>query len=226
MKIETFSYGVAMAARSHRGNAQRREAVEDALLQAVESLLREGWSYTELPVQRIADEAGIARSTFYVHFVDKAALIEQLVTRVFDPVFGAFLDWFDGDHGQGVADMAATFERLVTLIRRHSPVLQAILEVASYEPTMGKAYRERICGYSTRLRTRLETARDAGQLHPDVDVAITTEIMCWATERTITQHIVERPESEDHRLAKALARTLWFTMYGDAWCPPAPANRA
>ena len=217
----------AMAATTHsrRANLERREAVEDALLQAVERLLREGWSYTELPVQRIADEAGIARSTFYVHFVDKPALIERLVSRVFHDTFAVFLEWFTGDHREGVGDMTATFRKLIALCRLHFPVLQAITEVASYEPSTGKAYRAGIYEYSSQLRIRLEAARDSGRLHPDVDITTTAEIMCWATERSIIQHILERPESDDDRLAAALARTLWLTMYGDARRPPARIPR-
>jgi TetR/AcrR family transcriptional regulator, ethionamide resistance regulator len=212
--------------RSRRNGVERREAIENALLQATENLLAEGWSYTELPVQRIAEEAGIARSTFYVHFVDKGQLIARLADRIYDEIFAASFRWFAGDHRDGPDALAETLEVLIALHRRHFPVLQAVTEAASYEPTVGKAYRSRIYTFAAGMRARLEAARDAGQLNADVDLPVTAEIMCWMAERVINQHILERPESEDPALARSLARAQWLLMYGDARRPPARLPKA
>ena len=212
--------------RSRRNGVERREAIEQALLEAVERLLAEGWSYTELPVQRIAEEAGIARSTFYVHFVDKGQLIARVADRIYDEVFATSFTWFAGDHRGGPDALAATLGELIALHRTHFPVLQAVTEAASYEPTVGKAYRSRISTFAAGMQARLEAARDAGQLNPDVDLVSTAEIMCWMAERAINQHIVERPPSEDRRLAESLARAEWLLMYGDARRPPARVPKA
>ena len=48
------------------------------MLAATEKLLVEGVSFTELGVQRIATEAGIARSTFYLYFRGKTELLVRL----------------------------------------------------------------------------------------------------------------------------------------------------
>ena len=210
--------------RSSR-NGSRREAVEQNLLEAVESLLRQGFSYTELPVQKIADEAGIPRSTFYLHFSDKAELIVRLSDRVYDDVFAAALEWFAGDHRSGLDGLADTLHRLVEVYRAHFPVLGAVMEVASYEPMVGKAYRTRILDFAAGMHMRLEAAREMGHLSPDVDIPMTADILCWTAERAITQHIVERPPETDRQFAAALARTEWLMMYGDARKPPAKTPR-
>ncbi|MEU6203817.1 helix-turn-helix domain-containing protein, partial [Micromonospora musae] len=57
--------------RRRSGGSDRRLSVEAQILAATERLLAEGESFTELGVQRIAREAGVARSTFYMHFADK-----------------------------------------------------------------------------------------------------------------------------------------------------------
>ncbi|MEU6204148.1 helix-turn-helix domain-containing protein, partial [Micromonospora musae] len=57
--------------RRRSAAADRRLPVEAQILAATERLLGEGESFTELGVQRIAREAGVARSTFYMHFADK-----------------------------------------------------------------------------------------------------------------------------------------------------------
>jgi AcrR family transcriptional regulator len=53
--------------RRTRSGAERRAEVESRLLGATVRLLAGGESITELGVQRIAAEAGVARSSFYVH---------------------------------------------------------------------------------------------------------------------------------------------------------------
>jgi AcrR family transcriptional regulator len=208
----------------HR-NGSRREAIEQNLLRAVEALLGQGFSYTELPIQKIADEAGIPRSTFYLHFPDKAQLIMRLTERVYNDVFGEALVWWAGDHRDGPAGIAAALERIIAKYRVHFPVLRAVMEVASYEPDVGDAYRARIEEFATGMQIRLEEQRAAGHVHPDVDIEATTKLMCWSTERSITQHIMEDDGSGDARLAQALARAHWLTLYGDAKRPPAPITR-
>jgi AcrR family transcriptional regulator len=209
-----------------RRNAERREEIEQNLLRAVEALLAEGWSFTELSVQRIAEEAGIPRSTFYLHFPDKAQLLMRLTGRVYDEVFGETLAWWTGDHRDGPDGMTRALEGVITRYRLHFPVLRAVTEVAGYEPAVGAFYRSRILEFAAGMEARLRLAHEAGQLRPDVDIPATTQIMCWSTERSITEHILGDPEgARDHRLAEALARVQWLTMYGDARRPPTPIRR-
>ena len=55
-------------AARHRGEVAR----------ATERLLSDGTPYTELSIQQLCSEAGIARSTFYVYFRDKPDLVARL----------------------------------------------------------------------------------------------------------------------------------------------------
>jgi AcrR family transcriptional regulator len=215
-----------MPSITKRRNSSRREAIEQSLLQAVESLLEQGFSYTELPVQKIADEAGIPRSTFYLHFPDKAQLIMRLTDRVYDELFVDALTWWAGDHRDGPEGITAAVERIIARYRTHFPVLRAVMEVAAYEPDVGDAYRARIGDFARAMEARLEEQRDAGRLHPDLDIPATTQLICWSTERNITQHITEDDGSGDARLARALARAHWLTLYGDAKRPPASLPRS
>src|SRR5262245_25985386 len=62
----------------NRNPEERRAALDERVLAVVERLLAEGLRYTEISVARILQEAGIARSTFYVHFRDKTDLLSRL----------------------------------------------------------------------------------------------------------------------------------------------------
>ena len=54
-----------------RAVTPKRAAVQAAVLRATEELLRDGASYADLNIERIARRAGISRTAFYFYFRDK-----------------------------------------------------------------------------------------------------------------------------------------------------------
>jgi len=62
---------VASTTRRSSVAADRRAAAESRTLDVVEELLGTGARFTELSVERIASEARLSRSTFYLYFRDK-----------------------------------------------------------------------------------------------------------------------------------------------------------
>src|ERR1700744_1198893 len=90
---------------------QRREQMERRLLDATERLMRDGASFTELSVDRLSTEAGIARASFYVYFEDKGHLLRRLAGQVFGDLAGGAVRWWDlawrHDPADGNAAMAA-----------------------------------------------------------------------------------------------------------------------
>ena len=66
---------------------KRRADPEAAVLAAVERLLAGGKSFTELTVQRIEEEADIARSTFYLSFQAKTDVLSRLINSVKTEIF-------------------------------------------------------------------------------------------------------------------------------------------
>ena len=60
----------------------RRDEIEARLLAAADKLLGEGESYTEISVERLASEADLSRSTFYVYFEDKGDLLRSWLAQI------------------------------------------------------------------------------------------------------------------------------------------------
>src|SRR5579862_1906750 len=83
---------VTRTARNNR--SKRRDEIRVKLLVAVERLLDEGHGFTELSVERLATEAGVSRSTFYVYFEDKADLLRAWLTGIIAEVYEAAKDWW------------------------------------------------------------------------------------------------------------------------------------
>ena len=204
---------VTRPSSAHRG---RRAAAATRVLEATESLLRDGNRFTELGTERIAAAADVARSTFYVHFADKGELLVRLATGATDELFAASDEWWEHDHSGGTAPLAAVMLKMIRIYRRHAAVLGAVAEVAAYDESVGAFWRERIDGYAAYMREHLEAERSAGRVAPEVDPRTTAFILVWSVERSIAEHVrVGRPR-DDAAFADQLARAAWLTIYGRA----------
>jgi AcrR family transcriptional regulator len=197
--------------RSNNGRI-RREAVEQRVLTAVEELLEQGESFTGLGIQRIADQAGIARSTFYVHFPDKTDLLMKLTASATDALFGVAADWArDSDADFDALHQATT--KIVFEYRQHAALLKAFAEVTAYDPDVAEFWRERIAAVADILRKRLERDKRAGRVAKDLQCAAAGAWISWGTERTVAQHMLADVEGKgDKRLALGIAQGIWAVM--------------
>ena len=179
--------------------------------EAVKRLLEDGPWYTTLGVQRIAAEAGIARSTFYLYFPDKTALLMRITESATEDLFAAAGAWLQ----EGFADLDALEQTLLGVIaqqREHAALLAALMEVAGYDEQVAEFWRRRVGGFIDLLRERIAHGQRAGTIVPALDPGTTAAWIAWGTERLVAQHVAARPEGEDEHLAAGLARAIWTTL--------------
>lgn len=203
--------------RTRKPAGDTARTVHEQVLAAVERLLSEGHGFTELGVGRIADEAGIGRSTFYGHFPDKPTLLIRLAGAVTGDLFDRARVWaLDPEHSQ--ASLAATLGELVDQHRRHAHLIRAVGEVAGYDERVRASWRAQIDGFADVLRGRLvaDAAARTGAA-PLADglvrrAAVTASYAAWGTERTIALHVERRPPEEDAAFVTALAAASWTLL--------------
>jgi TetR/AcrR family transcriptional regulator, ethionamide resistance regulator len=205
---------VSSVTRSRPKHRARRAEATARVCAATESLLRDGESFTERGTERIAEAAGIARSTFYVHFEDKGDLLIRMATDATDELFAASDEWWDHDHSGGTAPLAAVILKLLRIYRRHAAVLGAVLEVGAYDESVAAFWRERIEGYAAYMRDKIADEQRAGRVAADVDPRTTALIIAWSVERSVAEHIRAAAPARDRAFADQLARSAWLTMFG------------
>jgi AcrR family transcriptional regulator len=205
-----------MSSATGRGKNGRagRGTVELHIFAAVERLLSEGESFTALGIQRIADEAAIARSSFYLNFADKSDLLIRLTEAATDGLFGVAERWLEHPDALTRAALRGTLEAVIAEYRRHVWALTAMNEVATYDAAVAAFWTARMTRFSDALTARLERDRTAGRVAAGVDLALTAHCIAWGTERSVAAHI-GAGGTDDERLAAALSRSIWLTMYGD-----------
>src|ERR1044071_1389315 len=100
---------------------ERREQIERDLLSATERLMRDGTSFTELSVDRLATEAGISRASFYIYFEDKGYLLRRLASQVLGDLTASGERWWDVAWRHNPDDARAAMAGIIATFRRHQP---------------------------------------------------------------------------------------------------------
>jgi len=197
-----------------RGQGPRRRAeTEAAVLEAVERLLRDGAGFTELSVQRIAAEAGIARSTFYLCFRDKSDVLLRLTSTLKDDIFAMGAQWNPVGPGGGVDGLAELYSRQLAYYRDRAPIMAAITEVTAYDEEFREANVRSIRRFAQRITGRLRKERDAGRLSAGVDPAVAGQVLAWSGEQVIARQVSIGDPANDQKVARELAESQWHGTY-------------
>jgi AcrR family transcriptional regulator len=194
-----------------------RAELDDRVLAAVERLLDEGLKYTEISVARIIEEAGIARSTFYVHFRDKTDLLKRLAGTLRQNLFDVANDWRREGAGRGLDSLTAMFTKVVALHRQHAAVMAAFVETAAYDNEIRNFHSSVLEAIEATVREKLEADQAAGRTDPGVSAVAAGRFIIWCAASAIGEQLRVDDGRGDEVFARELA-SLWW--YGALHRPP------
>ncbi|GAA0481461.1 hypothetical protein Ade02nite_56850 [Paractinoplanes deccanensis] len=190
----------------------RRAAVQAQIVAATERLLAGGATYTELGVQRIAAEAGVARSTFYLHFRDKSELALSLAGTLAGAAYEMMAAW-----DPAAPDALEAFERamaeVIHFYRKRAPTLAAVLEVTSYDETVRDAWSAQLDQFVALAERLLAAEQAAGRTTKDLEAATAGRLMIWGGMQTIAHQVSAGAAEEDDAVAAELARFQWYGTF-------------
>jgi len=207
-------------ARREQTRQQRREQMERRLLDATERLMRDGASFTELSVDRLATQAGISRASFYIYFEDKGHLLRRLAGQVFADLADSADQWWSVAGRRNPDDVRAAMAGIVATYRRHQPVLVALNEMAAYDPVVGATYSNLLTAITGRLTRVIEDGQADGSIRRELSAATAASALTWMVERACQQNLPTAGASYDAELAATLAEIIWGTLY----LKPMPPN--
>jgi len=192
---------------------KRRREVLDRLSAAVERLLAAGESYTNLSVARLVKEAGLARSTFYVYFEDKADLLSALTEEAVHELVETTRFWWDLPPEADRDDLRAALRRTYEAFVPHKGVMASVVEVASYDPEVSKRYDTLVARSIDQAAAHIEEGIRDGFVAPDLDPRRTAAWICWMIERGLSY--IGRPgnEAELEQWLDGLTGLVWNTLY-------------
>ncbi|WP_199723484.1 MULTISPECIES: TetR/AcrR family transcriptional regulator [unclassified Micromonospora] len=196
-------------------NPDGRAAVEARVLAATERLLQQGARFTDLGVQRIAAEAGVARSTFYTHFRDKSELLMRLAATMRETSFDRVREWDPHTPGDPLDALTEVFTDVIRIYRTYAPVLAAINEVAAYDEVVREYWAGGFEQFVARTDEALRAEQRAGRTPATVDVGAATRLIVLGGDRFLAHHVglVPADPDADAAAARELAATWWYGVY-------------
>ncbi|MGP4102786.1 TetR/AcrR family transcriptional regulator [Nonomuraea sp. KM90] len=196
--------------RRRTANVGRPTSAEADILAATQRLLINGANFTELGVQQISTEAGVARSTFYSHFRDKIDLLMRLATELMSSSFDVTSAWKPSD---GVERLEDAFLQVVKVYRKHAAVRRALAEVATYDATVRDFWNAELNQFTNWTITLLRAEQDAGRTPADLDPASATRVIVMGGERALVDHVTTGDPGSDAAFAREMALTWWYGVY-------------
>jgi TetR/AcrR family transcriptional regulator, ethionamide resistance regulator len=190
----------------------KRAAVQGAVLAATEALLAEGASYADLNIERIATRAGISRTAFYFYFRDKRELLMRLTEDVNEQLYQQADIWFSGA-GAPEPEIRQALTNIAALYREHGVLLRAIIEVSTYDDEVARFWRGMLGRFVDASRRRIEAEQEVG-LSVARGAYATAFALCWMTERTMYQHLVQSGPMSAEEMVDALVGIWLHSVYG------------
>jgi TetR/AcrR family transcriptional regulator, ethionamide resistance regulator len=190
----------------------RRNGVSRDVIDATVRCLSAGESVTSLGIQRICEEAGVARSAFYKNFADKTDLLRRVVADATANLFDTARAWAAG--GGGKESMVAAHWNTVRVWRKHAPLLRAYFEAAAYDPELAAIWDERMRAVVTVMQERISNGQQDGSVPGDLDAQTVAEFIVYGFERLTAQHIASAPASADKAFARSISEVGWRLIYG------------
>ncbi|MBE8478478.1 TetR/AcrR family transcriptional regulator [Streptomyces justiciae] len=194
-------------------HAARSAATRAHVMHTLERLLDSGEAFSEISVQRILEEAGVSRATFYAHFDSKADVLARLTDELRESLLTLARRWDPGAEEGGPVRFVRFFEEVITIHRAHQGVLGAVREAAAYDPAVSDFYTAELDGFDETVRRTLRAEQAAGATPADVDVGAASRVIVWGGAQAIAHHLAVDDGSGDAALARELALIWWHGAY-------------
>lgn len=193
----------AQPSRSRRPRASaapKRASVDDRLLAAMERLIGQGQPFAALTVEQLAEEAGIARATFYLHFRDKGELVRRLMQRLTSEVIDSAGTWFRGDREVDRHTMHFALHGIVRTFKKHQAILCAISATSGTDPEVARLHAEMMDELTRMSRRAIFRVRREGRAAPGAPAEL-ADVLSWFIELYCARFL---PDCEGRKLDRLI----------------------
>lgn len=187
----------------------RNAAVDEAVHTACVAILVAG-DPRAFTIRAVADAAGVGAATIYRRWPSKDVLLTDTVIRLMEETIPTILD---APIDEGVLGLTRGWVHalVATPVGRALPL---IVELASHEPRVADAVAAWHLDRRLRVNAMLQRAMDAGELRPDVDLAIAVDLLGGPTfyRQVFVSLDIQAP---DYPVRLARAFLHWAGWTGD-----------
>ncbi|BFM14590.1 TetR/AcrR family transcriptional regulator [Maricurvus nonylphenolicus] len=198
--------------QANREKKRKQKAFE--LLGAAERLVKLGTSISAITVDMLRQEAGMARSTFYVYFEDKIDLISTLMEHIFEETLDPVTRWWNVTEHRTQKELIEVLLEAGKVLQQNQVAYQMIEESALYDDHL-KASIDKVNRSTIQLAQKaVKKEQKGGSIRTDVTPEM-VEDLHWMTNRVLTYKVISQSSSNLSRHCTSLASIMWRTLYDD-----------
>ena len=197
--------------KTARRRAALRAEIVDRLLPIAEQLLEGEESYLAFKVERIIEQAGIARSTFYRYFNDKNELLIALSAPALADITAIGTRPWTRSDLDSRDDLASAVHETFEVFSRHATILSALVEVSAYDPAVKDAFLAGWNAARDRGAAAIEAGQASGHFRSDLHPRETASWFLWMAERGMYQLLPGATTEERRRLEESMTAIIWHT---------------
>ena len=205
-----------MRSRTDRRAPQRSDARRDAILDSLETSLRET-TFDDINLADVAQQAGVSRSAFYFYFENKAVAVAALMERMVDDSFFVN-DVFTMVDRSPQARIHIMLDGLFDTWERHRHMFRAMLEARGHSPAVREFWDEARQSFVASVAAMIRSERAAGTAPAGVDATVLATVLLEINDRLLERLTfggpLDRRQLTDGAAAVWLG-TVWGITAGD-----------
>ena len=202
--------------------ADRSAAYVERTRVAVERLLTDS-TFAELSVEDIITEAGMARSTFYVYFADKRAMLDALTADLLEGALGVVSVWWDLPPEATYDELRAALAGFVEYFHRHRALLRAVIDAAAVDATAEAGFGRMVAAGEEGITAHIRAGQARGSVNAALDGPVVARWLVRLVEQGLYDLIASAGDDRRERLVDALSIIIWNALYRSA--RPATSTR-
>lgn len=196
--------------------ARRREELRDRLLDVAEAAVDAGESLTHLQLGTLCSAAGVARSTFYLHFADRGELHAAWLDDIAGRLESVGAEWWRLDADAGRDEVHAALTSLVQTYRPHAALMRELYAASASDPELRRQVDTVTARNIQGLRKHIAAGQAGGWIAPELPASETAGwLMCMAARGQHTL-VAGASDREVDALIQSLTDIVWLGLYAFA----------
>lgn len=175
--------------------------------------LEQGMPMAELGVDRLTQEAGVSRSSFYVYFEDRGDLLEHWFSTVVDDIVHATRAWWMLGPDVQREEVRAVLAAIVETYRPHALLMAATYDAATHDTRLREMTSGLIVASTNGLRAHIRRGQKGGWVDQAIQPEPTADLLTWMAERTFHQLLPGASDAGVERLVDAYTDIVFNTLY-------------
>lgn len=196
-----------------RRTREQQRAYYRAMLTSGMRRLLDRSTYSEITVDDVLAESGVARATYYANFKSKSELLLEVAGDLYRSALAVASPWWHLKPDATRDDLMAALGGILDLYLANQSTMAALTEASAYETEVQDRVRRLQEGSIVRLQRHIRDGQRLGHVRKSLHPEETAGWLIWMVERGLYQMAAPAGARRRRRLLESLTDVVWHTLY-------------